>query len=208
MPEARPRLPVLTVTYAVLLLASNITLELASARTERRVLQSMSTNLAHLTRDPWLVLPASALFTRGGLPFALAGCLICVGLLEVQAGPAVAFAVGAAGHVFGTLISEGVIAIRVATGDLPSAARQALDVGPSYILVACACAVIAWPRAHRAARIACLIAVAPLFVFTAWRLPEGRIDAMGHVSAAAVGIIAGVLLRSRPPRTLWPVQPA
>jgi membrane associated rhomboid family serine protease len=37
-------------------------------------------------------------------------------------------------------------------------------------------------------RLACAVALAPVFVFTAWRLPAGRVDAIGHLTAALVGV--------------------
>jgi hypothetical protein len=181
-------LPRVTLVYAAALLATNVWLETGPARTEARVLQATSTNLSHLEHDPWFVLPSSALFTRGGLAIALVGCLICVGLLEVTAGWRATLAVAATGHVVGTLVSEGVEAIRLAAGDVPDSARHLLDVGPSYILVACATTVIASRQADPRMRLVCAAALAPVFVFTAWRLPAGRVDAIGHLTAALVGV--------------------
>ena len=192
-------LPRVTFGYAAVLLATNIWLESASPRTEARVLQAASTNLAHLTHDPWFVLPASALFTRGGLAVAIAGCIVCVGVLELAAGWRATIVVAATGHLVGTLVSEGVVAIRIAAGDLPDSARHLLDVGPSYVLVACASTVIAWPQADPRLRAACAIALAPVFVFTAVRLPAGRVDAIGHLTSALVGMLCAVwLTRHRP----------
>jgi membrane associated rhomboid family serine protease len=178
----------MTLVYAAALLATNIWLESAPRHTESRVLEAMSTNIAHLVHDPWFVLPASAFFTRGGLAVAIAGCLICVGLLEMSAGWRVTLAVAATGHVVGTLVSEGVEAVRLAAGDVPDSARHLLDVGPSYILVACATTVISSRNADRRMRFVCAVALAPVFVFTAWRLPAGRVDAIGHLTAAFVGV--------------------
>lgn len=194
------RVPLVTLGYATALLATNIWLELARPQTEHRVLVAASTDLAHLARDPWLVLPASAFFTRGGLLFAIAGCLLCVGLLEMVAGPRITVLVAIAGHLIGTLVSEGVVLTRIVSGDLPDSARHALDVGPSYVLVACGVAFVAWPRVGSRLRIAVAASLAPLFVFTAWRLPAGRIDAMGHVTAAATGL-AFAMWRQRRPAT-------
>ena len=185
--SSRP-LPLVTLVYAAALLATNAWLETSSMHTESRVLEATSTNIAHLVHDPWFVLPASAFFTRGGLAVAIAGCLICVGLLEVTAGWRMTLAVAATGHIVGTLVSEGVEAIRLAAGDIPDSARHLLDVGPSYILVACATTVIASRHADRRMRLICAVALAPIFVFTAWRLPAGRVDAIGHLTAALVGV--------------------
>jgi hypothetical protein len=188
-------LPGVALLYAAALLATNIWLETSPARTEARVLQATSTNLAHLTHDPWFVLPASAFFTRGGLAIAVAGCLLCVGALELTNGWRTTLAVAAVGHVVGTLVSEGVEAVRLAAGDVPDSARRLLDVGPSYILVACAATVIASTHVDPRLRIVCAVALAPVFVFTAWRLPAGRVDAIGHLTAALVGLFFAVWMR-------------
>jgi hypothetical protein len=191
------RLPALSIAYAAVLAATGAWLETASAATESRVLHATSTDLAHLVHDPWLVLPASAFFTQGGLGYAVIGCLVCVGLLEVSAGWWVTLAVAASAHVIGTAVSEGVVAIRIATGDVPSTARHTLDVGPSYVIVGCAAAVIFWREADRRARVVCAVTVLPLFAFTAWRLPSGHIDAMGHLTAAVVGASWALWLHRR-----------
>ena len=181
-------LPLVACGYALALLATNAWLESSSPRVEAHVLADVSTNLHHLTRDPLAVLATSAFFTRGGLVFALAGALLCVGLLERVAGPRRTLMVAVSAHVIGTLVSEGVVAIRIAAHDLPAAARNLLDVGPSYVIVGCAAAAIAWPAAPRVVRVLCAVGIAPLFIFTAWRLPAGRVDAMGHVTAFVVGV--------------------
>jgi hypothetical protein len=181
-------LPVVALVYSAALLASNLWLESSRPSVEAHVLYDVSTNLRHLTHDPWFVLAASAFFTRGGLVFAIGGALLCVGLLQYVAGWRMTVVVAVTAHIIGTLVSEGVIAIRIATRDLPTAARGLLDVGPSYIIVGCAAAAVAWPGAPRLVRVLCAAAVTPLFIFTAWRLPAGRVDAMGHVTAFVVGV--------------------
>ena len=182
-------MPALAAGYAVVLLGTNAWLELSPRRTESRVLHATSTDIAHLVRDAWVVLPASALFTRGSLGFAIVGCVLFVGLLEMSTSWRTALAVAVTGHVIGTLVSGGVVALRIATGDLPNSARNILDVGPSYALVACAAAVIASPGIDGRLRFACAIACAPVFAFTAVRLPSGRVDAIGHLTSAVSGLV-------------------
>jgi hypothetical protein len=186
---------VLAISYALAMIATYLWLRQLEPADRQDALQAASTNLAHLGHDPWLVLPVSALFTRGGLIACIVGALICVGLLERVAGSWQTLAVAVTGHLVGTLVSEAVIALRVNLGQLPSSARNALDVGPSYVLVSCACAVIVWPGARRRARFLCAAALVPILVFTAIRLPAGRIDSIGHLLAAAVGLIIGGLVR-------------
>jgi membrane associated rhomboid family serine protease len=92
-------------------------------------------------------------------------------------------------------------AIRLAVGDVPDSARHLLDVGPSYVLVACAATLIAWPAADLRLRVISALALTPVFVFTAWRLPAGRVDAIGHLTAALVGVLWAVWLTRRRSRS-------
>ena len=190
-------MPRVAVAYAVVLLGTNIWLETSSPAYEHRILLSMSTDLWHLSHDPWVVVPGSAFFTTGGLPYAIAGALVSIGLLEREAGLLITLLVAVSAHLVGTAVSEGVLAVRVATQDAPNTARHAIDVGPSYILVACATSVIAWRNAWPVSRVVCALGLAPIFVFTAWRIPYGDVDAVGHLTAACVGVIWGWALTRR-----------
>ena len=191
------RIPRVAVAYAVVLLATSVWLETSAPGYEHRVLLSMSTDLWHLSHDPWVVLPGSAFFTTGGLPYAIAGALVSLGLLEREAGLLLTLLVAVSAHLLGTAVSEGVLAVRVATHDAPDTARHAIDVGPSYILVACATCVIAWRNAWPVSRVVCALGLVPIFVFTAWRIPNGDVDAVGHLTAACVGVIWGWALTRR-----------
>lgn len=200
------QVPIVPVAYALVLLGTNVWLETSSPGHEHRVLQAMSTDVWHLAHDPWLVVPGSAFFTSGGLPYAIAGALVCMGLLEWEAGLLVTLLVAVSAHLIGTAVSEGVLAIRVATHDLPNSARHALDVGPSYVLVACATCVIAWRNALPWSRLICALGLIPIFVFTAWRIPYGDVDAVGHLTAAGVGVVWGWQLTRQgvvPRRSGW-----
>lgn len=185
------RIPRVALGYALILLATNVWLETSSVHYEHHVLQQMSTDVWHLSHDPWVVIPASAFFTTGGLLYAIAGAIVCLGLLEREAGLLVTLLVAVSGHLVGTAVSEGVQAVRVSVQDLPASAQHAIDVGPSYILVACATSVIAWQKAWPSSRAICAVGLIPVFVFTAWRIPYGAVDAVGHLTAACVGACWG-----------------
>lgn len=185
------RIPRVALGYAAILLATNIWLETSSAGYEHHVLAQMSTDIWHLSHDPWVVVPASAFFTTGGLLYALAGAIVCLGLLEREAGLLLTLLVAISAHLIGTAVSEGVLAIRISVDDLPASAQHAIDVGPSYVLVGCATCVIAWRNALPSARLICALGVIPVFVFTAWRIPYADVDAVGHLTAACVGACWG-----------------
>lgn len=191
------RIPRVALGYALILVATSIWLETSSAHYEHHVLEQMSTDVWHLSHDPWVVVPASAFFTTGGLLYAIAGAVVCLGLLEREAGLLITLLVAVSGHLIGTAVSEGVLAIRVVAHDLPATAKHAIDVGPSYILVACATCVIAWKNAWPSSRVICALGLIPVFVFTAWRIPYGDVDAVCHLTAACVGVVWGWVLTRR-----------
>src|SRR5690348_14191544 len=95
-----------------------------------------STNVANLEHEPVLPLLLSAFVAPGYLltwpaliALALFGANRAVGNVRIAL-------VCLAAHVIGTLVSEGIVAYRVDTGQLPAASRHLTDVGPSYVVVA------------------------------------------------------------------------
>jgi hypothetical protein len=118
----------------------------------------------------------------------------------------------AAGHVVGTLVSEGIVAWRVASGALPASYRHLTDVGPSYvvvsaIVVALLCAPVAW-RVLAAADLLLLVFAARIFE----GLSELDVSAVGHLTAIITAAAIVPLLarhRGRSARAvtrLWPCR--
>jgi hypothetical protein len=103
-------------------------------------------------------------------------------------------AVCAAGHVIGTLVSEGIVAYQVSRGLLPPADRNLIDVGPSYVVVsALAVAMLygSWLiRAAAALDLALLVFVGNIF----GGLSTLQVSAVGHATALAVGVAGGSAL--------------
>ncbi|MBV9293652.1 MAG: hypothetical protein JO222_14495, partial [Frankiales bacterium] len=62
--SARPRLAVVTVGYAAALGAAHLWLVAQPVADRRRILADSSTDVWHLGRDPWRVLPESALWAQ------------------------------------------------------------------------------------------------------------------------------------------------
>jgi hypothetical protein len=96
----------------------------------------------------------------------------------------------------GTGVSEGVLALRVARGLEPAAARSIVDVGPSFVVVGVLVATVVggkcrWWRA--AAALGFGLLVPSLFD----GLSRWDVAAVGHVTAIAVGAGGGVLLFRR-----------
>ena len=99
----------------------------------------------------------------------------------------------AAGHVIGTLVSEGIVAYRVSHGALPPAERFIIDVGPSYVVVAAIAVALLY--GGWLARGAALLDLAVLTfagdIFSG--LGQLEVAAVGHTTAIATGAIAGGL---------------
>ena len=154
-----------------------------------------STNLANAPHHPIGALVVSALFTDGDLSGWLVLALVGLGGLGWRLGAWRTATVVTAAHVIGTLISEAILAVRIATGAVPHAAVHIRDVGPSYVVVAALVAGLAY--APWAARLPCalgFVAVAPslfggLFQF--------EVPAVGHVCAIIVALAVGGLLAWR-----------
>jgi hypothetical protein len=92
----------------------------------------------------------------------------------------------AAGQVIGTLVSEGIVAYRVAHGLLPAADRYLIDVGPSYVVMSAIVIALllgSWPaRAAALTDLVLLVAVGNVF----GGLSKLQVSAVGHATAMAV----------------------
>ena len=158
-----------------------------------------STNVANLSREPVGPLAASAFIAPGYLlvwPVLIA--LAAFGANRAL-GNARTTLICVAGHVVGTGVSEGIVAARVAAGQLPDADRYITDVGPSYVVVSAI--VIAVIYGTWLARSLALVDFAILVVggHIFGGLSHLEVSAVGHLTAilTAAAIIA-IIARSRP----------
>jgi hypothetical protein len=188
----------LAVGYAAGLALGGLLLHLQPAATRTRWLGWASTDLANATTHPLGALVVSAFVTDGDVGWWVPLALVALGTAGATFGAwRTAVLVGAA-HVLGTVVSEGIVAYRVATGGLPSSYRSVLDVGPSYVVVAALVAGIAYARWP--GRVLCAVG----FVVLAQSLFGGlfrlEVSAVGHVTAIVVALVTGgwyVLARRR-----------
>jgi hypothetical protein len=140
-PMSRPVPRTIFTSYAVawLYLAGFIAAQVAyaalSPHDQAAVLRWASTNVHNLRHHPVGSLVASAFVAQ---TFATAWpaliALAMFGANRVLGNWRTAL-VCAAGHVAGTLVSEGIVGYRVSRGLLPAASRYIIDVGPSYVVV-------------------------------------------------------------------------
>src|SRR5580693_2948115 len=160
-----------------------------------------STNVANLSREPigplvlsafiapgyvvvWPVLIALTVFGANRALGNVRTALICV-----------------AGHVTGSLVSEGIVAARVAAGQLPATDRYLTDVGPSYVVVSAIVIAVAcgtWlARAAAALDFAVLVVGGHIF----GGLSRLDVSAVGHLTALVTATAAVTLTLARRRRT-------
>lgn len=147
-----------------------------------------STSVANLEHEPIGPLVASA-FIAPGYPvvWPVLAALALFGANRALGNVRTAL-VCAAGHVIGSLVSEGIVAYRVDAGELPAADRYLTDIGPSYVVVsAIMIAVIAgtWlARALAGLDFAILVFAGHIFA----GLSHLDVSAVGHLTAAVTAV--------------------
>jgi hypothetical protein len=158
-----------------------------------------STNVANLSHEPVGPLVLSAFIAPGYL--LLWPVLIALATFGANRalGNAKTTLICVAGHVVGTGVSEGIVAARVAAGQLPASDRYITDVGPSYVVVSAI--VIAVICGTWLARSLALLDFAVLVfgghIFSG--LSHLDVSAVGHLTAmlTAAAIITVIARRER-----------
>jgi hypothetical protein len=174
--------------------ATQITYALLPAPDRAALLHWASTSVHNLEHHPVGCLVASAFVPTGfeaAWPFLIALALFGANHLL---GNWRTFLTCAAGHVVGTLVSEGIVAYRVAHGALPAADRYLIDVGPSYVVVAAIAVGLLYGgwliRGAAALDLALLIFVGQIFA----GLTRLGLAAVGHLTALVTGAVVGSIL--------------
>jgi len=184
--------------YLACFVATELLYALLSPDAQARLIAWASTDVANLEHEPAGPLLVSALVTPGYLgawpvliALALFGANRALGNVRTAL-------VCLAGHVAGTGVSEGIVAYRVAAGQLPGADRYLTDVGPSYVVVSAI--VIALACGSRTARVLAAAALA-LLVFPGdifGGLSQLDVAAVGHLTAMLTAAAAtGLILAGR-----------
>jgi MYXO-CTERM domain-containing protein len=158
-----------------------------------------STNLANAPHHPIGALVVSALFTDGDVRGWLVLSLVGLGAVGWRLGAGRTATLVAAAHVIGTVISEGILGIRIASGALPRTELHIRDIGPSYVVVAALVAGIAyapWP-----AKLPCALGFASVAPSLFGGLFQLVVSSVGHVCAIAVALLLGGLFVRRRRRT-------
>ena len=195
-------------TYLGCFAIMQVVYALLDPRTQDTFVAWASTSVTNLEHDPVGCLVVSAFVTGGGV----VGAVVWLPMIALAMFGAIrAIGVGrtvcvcVAGHVIGTLVSEGIVAWRVDNRTLPPSYRHLTDVGPSYVVVsALAATLLCGPwlwRLLAALDLAVLVFAARIF----GGLTHLDVAAVGHLTAIVTAAIAVPLLAGRFSRP-WPYR--
>jgi hypothetical protein len=187
------RYPVAWVYLAVFVIVQLIC-ALLSAHDQAAVVGWASTSVHNLRHDPVGSLVASA-FVAQASPAVWPALIVLAVFGACQAlGNWRTALVCAAGHVIGSVVSEGIVGYRVSHGLLPAADRYLIDVGPSYIVVSAAVVALLYGSwlARGAAALDLVILIGPGDIFAG--LSHLYVAAVGHLTAMIVAAGVGSLL--------------
>jgi hypothetical protein len=189
------------VAYLAGFVAAELVYTMLDSGAQARLIAWASTNVANLEHEPVGPLLVSAFVTPG----FFAAWPVLMGLALFGANRALGNArtalVCLAGHVIGSLVSEGILAYRIDAGQLSAANRHITDVGPSYVVLSAI--VIALACGGRLARtlaaVALVVLVFPGQIFGG--LSQLDVAAVGHLTAALTAAGATALIVSRQRRS-------
>ena len=185
------------VAYLGCFLAVELTYTLLDPAAQARLIAWASTNVANLEHEPVGPLLASAFVAPGY--FGAWPVLIALALFGANRalGNVRTALVCLAGHVVGSLVSEGIVAYRVDVGQLSAANRYLTDVGPSYVVLSAIVNALAcgtWlARTLAAADLALLVFPGQIFA----GLSRLDVAAVGHLTAALTAAAATALIIAR-----------
>jgi len=180
--------------YLAAFCVAEIVYALLPGRDQTALLAWASTNVHNIAHDPVGCMIGSAFFAQGALtawPILIA--LAMFGANHVLGNWRTAVTC-IAGHVIGTLVSEGILWYQILHHTQPASARFILDIGPSYVVVAAISVGLLWGtwliRAAAALDFALLIFVGHIFQ----GLSRLELAPVGHLTALITGAIVGSFL--------------
>ncbi|MGW3496452.1 rhomboid-like protein [Streptomyces sp. NPDC001020] len=122
-----------TFGYTAVLVVTSLFAKYADPSLVTALYRESSTDVAHLTQSPALVLVASALWIAGGVTSAfMLVFLLVLTALERRIGGVRTAVVFLFGHVLATLATEIPVGVSVLAGELPRSSLHRLDYGISF----------------------------------------------------------------------------
>jgi hypothetical protein len=184
-----PRLVPVSTTFVALMSVTTIVLASLGAGQRQQLLLTSSTNLVRLEHDPLRVLVLSILWESptGFLTLVLPTVLV-LAAVEQRIGSLRAFAVLAAGHVGGTLLTALGIALGIHIGTLAPNVADAVDVGVSYATYA----LIGYAGFLLAGRARLLFLTPVALILVATVATDRDFTSVGHLFSAVIGIALGL----------------
>jgi|HubBroStandDraft_2_1064218.scaffolds.fasta_scaffold90108_2 hypothetical protein len=180
--------------YLAAFCVAEVVYALLPGRDQTALLAWASTNVHNIAHDPVGCMIGSAFFAQGALtawPILIA--LAMFGANHVLGNWRTAVTC-IAGHVIGTLVSEGILWYQILHHTQPASARFILDIGPSYIVVTAIAVGLIWGgwlvRSAAAIALAVLIFIGQIFS----GLSRLQLSAVGHTTALLVGCTLGSFL--------------
>jgi hypothetical protein len=188
--------------YLACYLAAELVWVLLTPHAQATLTAWASTNVANLEHEPIGPLVLSAFVGPDYLLVWPALIMLAVFGANRALGTARTALICVAGHVIGSVVSEGIVAYRVDVGRLPVTDRYLTDVGPSYVVVsAIVIAVVCgtWlARAAAALDFAVLVVGGHIF----GGLSHLDVSAVGHLTALITAAAAVTLAVARRRRTV------
>jgi hypothetical protein len=188
--------------YLACYLAAELVWVLLTPHAQATLTAWASTNVANLEHEPIGPLVLSAFVGPGYLLVWPVLIALAVFGASRAFGTARTALICLAGHVIGSLVSEGIVAYRVDVGQLPVTDRYLTDVGPSYVVVsAIVIAVVCgtWlARAAAALDFGVLVVGGHIF----GGLSHLDVSAVGHLTALVTAAAAVTLTLARRSRTV------
>ncbi|MCW2642344.1 MAG: hypothetical protein JWP76_4650 [Dactylosporangium sp.] len=178
-----------TIGYVAVFIVTTLFFRALPTDGRKAWLEWTSTNLVNLRDHPVSALVASGLFTEGSLASWALTALVGLGVTNWALGNWRTAALIVSAHVGGTLISQGLLAYRIAGGHAPASDRYIIDVGPSYVV---ACALVA--GAVYGLGVQRLPAVGGFALFAPnsfLGLPTLQVASVGHLCSVVIALVLG-----------------
>ncbi|WP_051966673.1 rhomboid-like protein [Kitasatospora mediocidica] len=196
-----PRRNPFALTYLLVLAGTTVFAQFADPGLVHQLQNMSSTDGHNLVHTPLRSLLMSGLWVAGPvwMPYLWAFAFT-VAPLERRVGPLRALGVFAAGHVVGTLLSQLVVAVAVATGRMAPSELDVLDIGVSYGVLA-SLGALAGLLSVRGR----YLALAGAFALVVHQIANEQdlVTAIGHPTALLVGMALWGPLRRPPGNGQW-----